>query len=590
MQLRGPWGEGWLFDRLASGARVLEDVEGDTMADASAVAVDVHYRDEIQHCFRAICAMQLEADHVDHPVDEADPGIAAAAAAATEQEEGDATTISRKSLEFVLPVTMTAADRASFFAGYDADGDGTIDFSEFVAMYATLRKKWRFESAWAEFQHIDESGDGKLEIDELRSLVPQGASPEELVHWMARFDRGGKGYITLSDFVAIDSAVQRDTLLLAVGTSFVLTTYFVHSRVTKALLSVFSMDLIEGELFLKREIGTPALTPTHIAMMAGSGIYLALFSVSVPLVGLYLMYQVRHDQDERRVATMAGFLIDGYRGDVAWFWEFVILVRKIVILGVSLFLWEPFMQSFVAIVVLIISLVVQLHLRPFQLAALNLLEAMSLASLLATQLTGVLMWYKQQPGRDDNVELYRIGATVTLFAVNGAVIASFVAVTLWFYLKQKSKLVVQWLPFTLPCFEMLVELEETARWPNGTDLLKSERLDMREAWSYFAAQRAGRLFGHGAAHSARKKALRLGAKLNATVEKLRRALTPPERESEGPEGEGGALELRPRPPGDRRSTEVPTTGIRAQCTLNPVRGLPPARRAADAATNQGRAG
>ena len=53
---------------------------------------------------------------------------------------------------------------------------------------------------------------------------------------------------------------------------------------------------------------------------------------------------------------MAGFLMDGYRPSVAWFWEFVVLFRKLTILGVSLFIWEPFLQSFAAVFVLIAAL------------------------------------------------------------------------------------------------------------------------------------------------------------------------------------------------------------------------------------------
>ena len=369
-------------------------------------------------------------------------------------------------------------------------------------------------------QHIDESGDGHLEMDELRALVPQGSSEEELKEWMERFDRGGKGYITLSDFVAIDSAVQRDVLLVAIGTSFVLCTYFVYSRVTKALLSVFSMENVEGVLYLKRELGSPAFTLEHQVMMGVCGIYLFLFSLVVPLVGLYLMYQVRHLQAERRVATMAGFLMDGYRVEVAWFWEFVILTRKLIILGISLFIAEPFMQSFIAIIVIIIALSIQLFFHPFELIALNVLEIASLASLLATQLGGVLMWYKQQPGRSDGIEYYRAGATVVLFGVNGAVVAGFVVVAAWFWFKQKSKMIVQWCPCTLPLFTAIVRVEETARWPNGTALSTAEIHLIRDEWSYFGSMRQGRLFGHGPAHGARKNVKKMAKKLENVLERM----------------------------------------------------------------------
>ena len=504
IELTGAWGSGWIFDSLPDGTQLLREIECDAMADASAEEVEPHYRDELRHCFDSICAMTPQLAGVDAMI------------------APDA--IARASIEHVLPSAMTPAEHDAFFASYDADGDGTIDFSEFVAMYPALRKEWRFESVWAEFQHLDKSGDGKLQIEEVRSLVPQGSSAKEIELWMRRYDCGAKGYITLSDFVAIDHAVQRDMLLLSIGTAFVMCTYFVYSRVTKALLSVFSMEKIEGELYLKLEMGTPALTNEHIGMMVIAVVYLSIFSICVPIVGLYLMFYQRHSHGERRFTTIAGFLMDGYRQEVSWFWEFVVLLRKLVILGVSLFIWEPFMQSFAAVVVLIISLSIQLYFQPFELAALNLLEIGSLTSLLMTQLGGVLMWYKQLPGRNDNLEMYRRGATVMLFATNGIVIASFVGVTLWYYLKQKSKMIVQWLPFTQPLFERIVYVEEELRWPNGTELLASERLDIREDWSFFASLREGQLHGRGAAHSARKRVKKMAKNVAAAAGKVGKKL------------------------------------------------------------------
>ena len=511
LHLSGPWGEGWVPDSLADGTALLLEVDRREMTDPAAAVVERHHRDELRHCFATICAMTPETT----------------SAAASD-------CVARASIEYVLPAKMNSAKQDAFFASYDADGDGSIDFAEFVAMYPALRKVWRFESAWAEFQHLDESGDGTLEKAELRALVPQGSSEAELGDWMRRFDKGSKGYLTLSDFVAIDGAVRRDMLMLSVGTAFVLTTYFVYSRVTKAILSVFSMEKIEGDLYLKLEVGTPAMNLKHIAMMVLSSIYLLIFSAGVPLVGLLCMFYMRHQHGERRFATMAGFLMDGYRDEVAWFWEFVVLLRKLVILGVSLFIWEPFLQSFAAVVVLVVALSVQLYVQPFQLTALNLLEIASLTSLLAIQLTGVLMWYKQLPENSDNVALYRAGATVLLFAVNGAVIASFVAVTLWYYIKQKSKAIVQWLPCTLPLFEAVVHAEEELRWPNGTDLLISERHDIREDWSYFAALREGRLFGRGAAYAARRKVAKLVAKLEDAMVALAARLRATHEDTEPP--------------------------------------------------------
>ena len=406
IKLAGPWGEGWLFDRLADGTVLLSEVDAGTVINVKD-PVEAYHREEIVHLFRTLGA-----------ISDAQSTVGAAAASDGEPSISlDTVSIAKEAIEYLLPSKMTEAETGAFFAGYDDDGDGTIDFGEFVAMYPVLRETWRFERVWEEFQHMDESRDGRLEESELYLLVPQGSSRMELNDWMMRYDSGGKGYLTMADFVAIHKAVGRDRLMLAIGTSFVLCTYFVYSRVTKALLSVFSVEKVEGILYLKMEMGTPANTPEHIFMMGASGLYMLGFTVAVPLIGLYIMFQVRHKQDDRRVGTMAGFLMDGYRPSVAWFWEFIVLGRKLAVLSVSLFVAEPFMQSFVAIIILIASLSIQLLVQPFELKALNLLEVFALSGLLATQLSGTLMWYKNQPGRNEHIDVYRVCVVTSCTAV-----------------------------------------------------------------------------------------------------------------------------------------------------------------------------
>ena len=370
--------------------------------------------------------------------------------------------------------------------------------------------------------------------------MPKGASTEECAAWLQKYDKHGHGYITLSDYLAMRRGVHRDFIGLAVGTSFVLCTYFVYSRVTKALLSVFSMEDIEGHFFLKVELGTPALTMEHNTMMVAAGIMLVCFrcvsfillnvtllqvmrilfaynstrppnifdvllvcfSILVPTVGAYFMYHVRNDISSRKVATIAGFLTDGYKLNIAWVWEFVVLARKLIILAISLFIWDSFLQSFTAVIVLILAIVVQLMVAPFERYALNLLEVGALSSLLITQLSGILLWYKQQPDKNDYLQPLQYAITAVLFFVNGSLLAGFLFVAGVAFLKEKSKDLIQILPITFNAFCVMVWVEDKMHWfvaglfcphkytARGARLLEEE-------WAFVIAARNGLLFDFG---------------------------------------------------------------------------------------------
>jgi len=386
-KLSGPWGEGWLFISAEDGTALLREIDNDLLADSNADPIAGITRDEILHCFRAICAITPDLSLEENRV-------------------------ARKSIEYVLPSGWSQRKLDAFFADFHFDEGASISsesigLAEFARMFSAIQENWRFAGVWAQFQDVDDNGDGMLQIDELRRVVPPGSNKNEVHAWMVRYDQDQKSYISLADFVAIDHAVLQDKLHLALGTAFVLCVYFTHSRVTKALLSVFSMETVEGKLYLKFEVGSPALTNQHIGMMVLSFIYLVLFSFSIPIVALYAMYYSRHNLADRKFATIGGFLTDGYRSKVSWFWEFIVLMRKLVILSISLYVSEPFLQSFSAVVALVLALSLQLYFQPYELFVLNMLETASLASVLMTQLGGILMWYKSLPGRNDNLELFQ---------------------------------------------------------------------------------------------------------------------------------------------------------------------------------------
>ena len=114
----------------------------------------------------------------------------------------------------------------------------------------------------------------------------------------------------------------------------------------------------------------------------------------------------------------------------------------------------------------------------------------------------------------------RSGVTAVLFVANGFVIVSFVAVVLWYYMKQKSKHIVQWMPCTLPLIQFAMRAEETLRRTMDPDITDEEEVDLRYEWSHFLPAANGRLFTKGTAYTVRKRTRQAGLTFGDAVRKL----------------------------------------------------------------------
>eukprot|EP01083_Nonionella_stella_P227837 807999_1 len=86
----------------------------------------------------------------------------------------------------------------------DADGDGTIDFNEFLAMLTRKANTNQMEDDIQKaFKVFDKGNRGKIGINELREIMlglGEDLSDEQLNIMIKEIDSDGDGYVTYEDF------------------------------------------------------------------------------------------------------------------------------------------------------------------------------------------------------------------------------------------------------------------------------------------------------------------------------------------------------------------------------------------------------
>ena len=130
--------------------------------------------------------------------------------------------------------------------------------------------------------------------------------------------------------------------------------------------------------------------------------------------------------------------------------------------------------------------------------------------------------------------------TIVLFAANGFVIISFCVVTLWYYMKQKSKHIVQWMPCALPLIQFAMRAEETLRRTADPDIGGQEEADLRYEWSHILPTVNGRLFTKGTAYTLRKRIRQAGLQFGDAFRKAKEHFT---RERGDTRGDETAVDL-----------------------------------------------
>ena len=411
-------------------------------------------------------------------------------------EEG----ITRDVIAHVFPAHTTKKQLKDFMKRYDVDRDGRLSWDEYKVADFVVRATWRFRSRaskiccfsccrvsrglWGRFADADTDLNGFLIASELASFLPITLSTSDAPSWLARFDRSGAhGVITISDIAALEAATQRDDIFTIVGASMSMAIFVAYIRTSKSIMLMFSTENVEGVPYLKSDLGRPAYTSEHNVAIGVAAVYGALFIVGIPVFGAYTLYLHRYRLKGRHIQSIFGFLFIGYN-DNAFYWEFAVLVRKISFLAVALFWEDAFLQSIVGLFVIILSIMLHMAVWPYQQRFLNIVELMSLFSLFSLVVLSVLLWYVQQPGKTDHLDVYETCVTAVLFFQFGLVTTLLVLRYIHCMVREASAAIIKAYPRARRFLERAAYFERWAHW----QLFKRRHaVPQSELWSFIAA-------------------------------------------------------------------------------------------------------
>jgi hypothetical protein len=170
-------------------------------------------------------------------------------------------------------------------------------------------------------------------------------------------------------------------------TSLVIVMFLIHPNVIKAMFSCFNcMEIEPGQLWLRDSLDIECWTGEHLwsaVLIALPG--LVVWGLGIPTVTLLILIKIRGQLGKSASSKKFAFLYQGLKPS-HFYWEFVILYRKILITILSVFL-SPVsipVQALLLLAVLVLAAFMQSRCSPYTLEVLNQLELLSIASATCT--------------------------------------------------------------------------------------------------------------------------------------------------------------------------------------------------------------
>jgi hypothetical protein len=175
-------------------------------------------------------------------------------------------------------------------------------------------------------------------------------------------------------------------------TTLLVLLFMIHPNVVKSMFSAFScLEVDPGELWLRTDLETRCWVGAHNKFSFGVALPgLIVWGVGIPLVALHLLIRKRRSLYLASVKAQYSFLFLGYKMS-HFYWEFVILYRKLLIAFISVYLANisVSIQALTLMLVILGALVLHVKHQPFTDQKLNELEFRSILTSAVTIYCGL---------------------------------------------------------------------------------------------------------------------------------------------------------------------------------------------------------
>ena len=195
-----------------------------------------------------------------------------------------------------------------------------------------------------------------------------------------------------------------------VVTSMVIIIFVLHPSLTKVTFSIFSCsELLPGEFWLIADMSIRCWDIHHLKNIVSIALpSIIVWVFGLPLLTLGLLYRSRQKLSAELIQIKYSFLYKGFRPEY-FYWEFVILYRKVALVCASVFLSSisTMVQALSILAILLFCLFIQAAIKPFRTPVFNVLETKSILVSLLTIYVGLYF----------QANTWRIEINIVLFIV-----------------------------------------------------------------------------------------------------------------------------------------------------------------------------
>ena len=228
----------------------------------------------------------------------------------------------------------------------------------------------------------------------------------------------------------IHNPVGKKFLFKWMRISLVVGLFLMYPTIIKNLFQIINCTQVGDKYYLSRDFKVECYTKEHILYALISYIFLGIYGIGIPFSAFYFLYKFRNRLYSSDIVESLKFLYIEYKPN-RYYWEMVIMFRKISIIFMSVFLFSKdtsrYQMVFASWLVQL-SLILHIYFRPYDTITefgqlCNRLEIFSLTTLVITLNSGIIFGTKQD---DYPLGIFEIILMFLVFIINILIVVTFI--------------------------------------------------------------------------------------------------------------------------------------------------------------------